>query len=632
MDLESKTVSVVIPVGAQAGQVGAALTSVLTQGYRNLQVIVVDDGSDPTLAQTLSAITHERLLRVHQAQPGRAAACNAGLARASGDYVAFLTPQDRYLPDKLALQVDYLEAHRDLLMVYGAALCIDEAGESLGPQCGATAAGEVQAGTGFGVPVTVALSTVMVRREVFAAVGAFDEQLGAFAALDLWRRIAKQGPVGALTEPTAQICHQTGGADGDLDPIAMLGDFTAYAAKVEREDGDGEPLSRAAGLRRAGEHAADTLDASGHQVPFGDLLRNQAVRQFEPKVSIVIPVYNGAKYMGEAIDSALAQSYQNIEVIVVNDGSTDDGASERVALTYGERIRYVAKPNGGVATALNRGVEEMTGDYFSWLSHDDLYLPDKLETQIKALVQMPDPGRCVLYSDYEVFTDDPEAGKPYILQHMAPADFRYFITIANALHGCTLLVPRQAYDLWFRMAKTYAFVHQPVILVRARSHPEQGTLQMLELAQTECNTLLEGFLAQLSEAEVRQVANVSLAEGYFRLAHSLGARGFKEAGGRAAQLGVYHLTQMDAAACQAFVDERAATEALAGELSIELQHLGNELQRLSAVITDGVLQRERLQSQIDSYRHELDLIYASRSWRVTVPLRYVNDRLARIRR
>ena len=66
-----------------------------------------------------------------------------------------------------------------------------------------------------------------------------------------------------------------------------------------------------------------------------------------PKVSIVIPAYNASNYLSEAIDSALAQTYPNVEVVVVNDGSPDDGATRAVALSYGDRIRYVEKENGG---------------------------------------------------------------------------------------------------------------------------------------------------------------------------------------------------------------------------------------------------------------------------------------------
>lgn len=105
--------------------------------------------------------------------------------------------------------------------------------------------------------------------------------------------------------------------------------------------------------------------------------------KLNPLVSIVIPVYNGANYMREAIDSALAQTYKNIEIIVVNDGSTDD--TRKIALSYGDKIRYFEKENGGVSTALNLGIRKMKGEYFSWLSHDDLYAPEKVEAEIETL-------------------------------------------------------------------------------------------------------------------------------------------------------------------------------------------------------------------------------------------------------
>ena len=117
------------------------------------------------------------------------------------------------------------------------------------------------------------------------------------------------------------------------------------------------------------------------------VLKEESIMNSEwlPKVSIIIPVYNGANYMREAIDSALNQTYKNIEVIVVNDGSTDNGETEAIALEYGERIRYFKKRNGGVSSALNYGISKMTGEYFSWLSHDDVYSPEKIRHQIESL-------------------------------------------------------------------------------------------------------------------------------------------------------------------------------------------------------------------------------------------------------
>ena len=90
----------------------------------------------------------------------------------------------------------------------------------------------------------------------------------------------------------------------------------------------------------------------------------------------------------------MGQTYNNIEIIVVNDGSTDEGKTEKIALSYGQ-IRYYRKENGGVASALNYGIREMKGEYFSWLSHDDLYMPNKVEKQVQCLQECGDDTRLV---------------------------------------------------------------------------------------------------------------------------------------------------------------------------------------------------------------------------------------------
>ena len=104
-----------------------------------------------------------------------------------------------------------------------------------------------------------------------------------------------------------------------------------------------------------------------------------------PTVSVVIPVYNGSNYVGQAIESILAQTYQNREIIVVNDGSTDQGATRHVVLSYGNQVRYIEKENGGVSSALNCGIQAMQGEYFAWLSHDDLFCKEKLSNQMEFL-------------------------------------------------------------------------------------------------------------------------------------------------------------------------------------------------------------------------------------------------------
>ncbi len=108
--------------------------------------------------------------------------------------------------------------------------------------------------------------------------------------------------------------------------------------------------------------------------------------KINPLVSIVIPVYNGSNYLKNAIDCCLLQTYQNVEIIVVNDGSSDSGATKNAALQYGDQIRYFEKENGGVSSALNLGISKMKGEYFSWLSHDDIIANTYVESQIRLIL------------------------------------------------------------------------------------------------------------------------------------------------------------------------------------------------------------------------------------------------------
>ncbi len=211
----------------------------------------------------------------------------------------------------------------------------------------------------------------------------------------------------------------------------------------------------------------------------------------DPLVSIVIPVYNGANYLREAIDSALAQTYSNVEIIVVNDGSDDGDATRDIALSYGDKIRYFEKDNGGVSTALNVGIQNMRGKYFSWLSHDDVYLPEKIQVEIDALRRVGDMSR-VVYSDWKFLTM-PErklgGGGNFENYRQEFLETGAFAPLFSFISGCTLLIPKiyfdayggfdetfravQDYKKWFEMfrGKRLVYVRQPLVL--SRQHAEQ---------------------------------------------------------------------------------------------------------------------------------------------------------------
>ena len=115
----------------------------------------------------------------------------------------------------------------------------------------------------------------------------------------------------------------------------------------------------------------------------------------EPKVSVIIPLYNQRRFVGEAIQSALGQSYGNVEVIVVDDGSTDDPA--RILEQYGSSIKVVSQENKGLAGARNTGIRHSTGEYLQFLDADDILYPNKIEIQLRfSLEKRADATYCEL--------------------------------------------------------------------------------------------------------------------------------------------------------------------------------------------------------------------------------------------
>lgn len=266
------------------------------------------------------------------------------------------------------------------------------------------------------------------------------------------------------------------------------------------------------------------------------------------RVSIIIPVYNGANYLAQAIDSALAQTYQDLEIIVVNDGSNDGGATQQIIRSYGERIRAFEKPNGGVSTALNLGLDVMTGAYFSWLSHDDLYRPDKVRRQVEHLASFS--GRDVIsYCDFDAIDAEGRVLQTCRAGATTAAQFPIKLLMTNFLHGCTLMIPRAAfercgrfdpglravqdYDLWFRMAHEYDFESLPEVLVQGRYHPEQDSHRISNTAAREGSWLYSSLLARPPGAYERRMVQAagytSLTEFYCAAAENLEGRWYSNA-------------------------------------------------------------------------------------------------------
>jgi len=125
-----------------------------------------------------------------------------------------------------------------------------------------------------------------------------------------------------------------------------------------------------------------------------------------PLVSVIIPTYNRAALACEAVNSVLQQTYQNVEIIVIDDGSTDDTTAAMAR--YGDRVRYTRRPNAGVNPARNLGLKQARGEFVALLDSDDLWAPYKLELQVRLLRQFTDVG--FTFSNFHIFRGrSPEA-------------------------------------------------------------------------------------------------------------------------------------------------------------------------------------------------------------------------------
>ncbi len=241
-----------------------------------------------------------------------------------------------------------------------------------------------------------------------------------------------------------------------------------------------------------------------------------------PKVTIVIPVYNGSNYLREAIQSALNQTYSDIEVLVVNDGSNDNGETEKIALSFGDKIKYYKKQNGGVATALNLAISKMSGEYFSWLSHDDLYQDNKIEVQINEIYHR-EKKSAIVFSDYVAYDVDlktsfySDLSNRYTKEQLERGAFSVWMGI---IHGCSLLIHRshfdrvglfdenllttQDYDMWFRMFLGQELIFVPQRLIIARKHAEQGSRTIPEHLKERVELYLNNMKKSTSE-EINRV-------------------------------------------------------------------------------------------------------------------------------
>lgn len=272
--------------------------------------------------------------------------------------------------------------------------------------------------------------------------------------------------------------------------------------------------------------------------------------KYNPLVSIIIPVYNGSNYMAEAIESALNQTYKNIEVIVVNDGSKDGGKTDAIAKSFLPRIKYIDKQNGGVGSAINEGIRQMKGEYASWLSHDDLYHLNKIERQVCFLNEIIEENKGEAFNDLIYSATETINAKGEVilrkkcLQDKVQTPILVFSKLSQFnVCGCATLIPKSLFDeiglfdeslktvqdvdFWYRiLLRGHKYYYQNEYLVQNRRHPGQTS----RVLSREWLNEIENFDAKLikevmSNHYINNDKSALLGMGeYFYTRGSLGSR------------------------------------------------------------------------------------------------------------
>jgi len=119
------------------------------------------------------------------------------------------------------------------------------------------------------------------------------------------------------------------------------------------------------------------------------------------KVSIVIPIYNAEKFLAQSIDSILNQTYRNIEILVIDDGSTDN--SLKILQKYSDKITIISQHNQGVAIALNTAIKKINGEWFKYFSADDILYPHAIEILVQEAKKLPE--NTIVYSNWEIIDE-----------------------------------------------------------------------------------------------------------------------------------------------------------------------------------------------------------------------------------
>jgi len=399
-------ITAIIPLFNGARTIEQALRSVFRQTQPAHEVIVVDDGSadaGPDIVQRLAA--EHPLVLLRQPNSGQSAARNAGARHATGELLALLDQDDVWYPNHLAelgkpfhgkrpvplgwaySNLDEIDGDGRLVVRYALDACT-------------TPHPKRSLFTMLKEDMFILPSATVLSRAAFDAVGGFDETLSGYEDDDLFLRLFQAGYDNVyIPEPLSQ--WRISSASASYSP-RMARSRMVFARKLLAAYPDDPLFNRyyrrdmiaPRFLPQAIAEARRALRRGAPEEAEAFLDDVRLLRSFLPPggapgarkaylISAVIALYNGAPFIEQALRSVFAQTVPPDEIIVVDDGSTDDGPEIVRRLAMEHPVRLLSKPNGGQSSARNLGVAHAHGDLIAFLDQDDLWYPNHLEALLE---------------------------------------------------------------------------------------------------------------------------------------------------------------------------------------------------------------------------------------------------------
>ncbi len=204
-------------------------------------------------------------------------------------------------------------------------------------------------------------------------------------------------------------------------------------------------------------------------------------------VDVIIPTYNGLPYLKETVESVLTQTHQDLELYIVDDGSTDDGATQKYAKSLKDkRVHYFRKSNGGQATARNLGIQKSTSEYVALLDSDDVWYPEKLAKQLAVYDRHPELG--LVYGHHDIIDEEGRKTGKLALSNSGRIFDKLLEGNIIAGSGSMVLIKRSVLDdvglfhedfligedweMWLRIAKKYPIGVVPELIAALRERTD----------------------------------------------------------------------------------------------------------------------------------------------------------------